>query len=135
MDDVGINALLDLYPLAEGANIFVSDGKISIPYEDGEPENASQKTVRIKTEINTLNRQIEVIEQSNKELGVIRADLDDKFDTALADFKSAPNNKSFEANKKELENAIDYNNKSVRNNIAEVERMQLRIKLLTEGLV
>lgn len=134
MDSDGINALLDEYPLAEGASIFVSEGKICIPYEDGEPENDAQRIVRNRTEVNKMTRQIEIIERSNKELEIIGADLRNKFDTANADFKSAPNNKDFEKKKKELDSAISYNEGHIEKNIAEIERLQLSIKLLNNSL-
>jgi len=134
MDDVGINALLEQYPLAEGASIFVSEGKICIPYEDGEPENEAQQSVRTMAEINKMVRQIGVIEHSNKVLEVIKKDLEAKFATADADFKSAPNNKRFEADRKELEDAIRHNDSQIRQNVAELERMELNIKLFKETL-
>lgn len=134
MDSDGINELLAVYPLAEGASIFVSDGKICIPYENGEPENDSHRSVRAKTEINKMNKQIAVIEHSNKVLDIIKADLDSKFATADADFKSAPNNKRFEADRKEIEDALRHNEMQLRNNVAEIERMGINIKLLTESI-
>ncbi len=134
MDSDGINVLLNQYPLAEGASIFVSDGKICIPYEDGEPENDSHRSVRAKTEINKMNKQIAVIEHSNKVLEIIKADLDSKFATADADYKSATNNKRFEAARKELEDALTHNSIALRNNVAEIERMEINIKLLTESI-
>lgn len=134
MDSDGINVLLAEYPLAEGASIFVSDGKICIPYEDGEPENDAQRAVRAKTEINKMNKQIAVIEHSNKVLEIIKADLEDKFATADADYKSATNNKRFEAARKELEEALMHNANQLRQNMAEIERMGINIKLLTESI-
>jgi hypothetical protein len=134
MDSDGINNLLDQYPLAEGASIFVSEGKICIPFEDGEPENESQKAIRTYTEINKMNKQIDIINHSNKVLEVIKADLDSKFATADADFKSSPNNKRFEASRKELEDALTHNAAQLRQNVAEIERMEINIKLLTEGV-
>lgn len=134
MDSDGINDLLDQYPLAEGASIFVSEGKICIPFEDGEPENDAQRIIRNRTEVNKMTRQIEIIERSNKELEIIGADLRNKFDTANADFKSAPNNKDFEKKKKELDSAISYNEGHIEKNIAEIERLQLSIKLLNNSL-
>lgn len=134
MDSDGINALLDQYPLAEGASIFVSEGKICIPYEDGEPENDAQRIIRNRTEVNKMTRQIELIERSNKEFEIIGADLRNKFDTANADFKSAPNNKDFEKKKNEIDSAITYNEGHIEKNIAEIERLQLSIKLLNNSL-
>lgn len=134
MDSDGINELLSVYPLAEGASIFVSDGKICIPFEDGMPENDSHRAVRAKTEINKMNKQIAVIEHSNKVLDIIKADLDSKFATADADFKSAPNNKRFEADRREIEDALAHNANQLRQNVAEIERMQINIKLLTESI-
>lgn len=134
MDSDGINALLEQYPLAEGASIFVSEGKICIPYEDGEPENQALRTVKVKTEINKMQRQIAVIEHSNTVLEVIKKDLEAKFATADADYKSAPNNKRFEADRKEIEDAIRHNDAQARQNVAELERMQLNIKLFEKTL-
>lgn len=134
MDDKGMNELLDVYPLAEGASIFVSDGKICIPYEDGEPENEGFKAIKIKSEVNKMNRQVAVIEHSQRILEVIKADLEAKYATADADFKSAPNNKTFESARKELENAILHNEAQARQNVAEIERLQLNIKLFSGEL-
>lgn len=134
MDSDGINELLAVYPLAEGASIFVSEGKICIPFEDGEPENESHREIKTKTEINKMRRQIGVIEHSNKVLEVIRKDLEAKFNTADADYKSAPNNKRFEADRKELEDALRHNDSQVRQNVAELERMELNIKLFEKAL-
>ncbi len=132
MDDKGINELLSVYPLAEGASIFVSDGKICIPFEDGEPENDSHRTIKAQKEINKMNLQIEVINHSTKVMEIIKADLEEKFATADADYKSATNNKRFEAARKELEAALDHNAKVIQQNVAEVERMQINIKLFKE---
>ncbi len=131
MDDKGMNALLEVYPLAEGASIFVSEGKICIPYEDGEPESDALKAIKVKAEVNKMERQIGVIEHSNHVLEVIKADLEAKYATADADFKSAPNNKQFEAARKELENAMLHNDGQVRQNVAEIERLQLNVKLFS----
>lgn len=133
MDSDGINALLEQYPLAEGASIFVSEGKICIPYEDGEPETDEVRRVKVCAEVNKMERQIAVIEHSNKVLDVIKKDLEAKFATADADYKSAPNNKRFEADRKEIEDAIRHNDAQVRQNVAELERMQLNIKLFNES--
>ena len=41
-DSDGINKLLNKYRLASGAHILVSEGQISVPYEDGLEANSGQ---------------------------------------------------------------------------------------------
>ena len=134
MDDVGMNELLNLYPLAQGASIFVSDGKICIPYEDGEPENDSQRSIKIKTEINTMLRQIGVIEHAQRVMQSILSDLDVKMAEATADLASNKTNKAFEKRVAELKDAVTHAESQVRQNTAQIEKMQLEIKLYREAL-
>jgi len=134
MDDKGMNELLDLYPLAQGASIFVSDGKICIPYEDGEPENNSQRAIKIKTEINTMLRQIAVIEHAQRVMQAILSDLDVKMAEAKADLASNKTNKAFEKRVAELKDAVTHAESQVRQNTAQIEKMQLEIKLYREAL-
>lgn len=130
MDDVGINTLLDLYPLAEGATIFVSDGKICIPFDDGMPETLEQEKVKVKIEVNKLNRKIAVIEQSQKRLEIILNKLGIELNTAEADFKSAPNNKKFEAIKNEVVAGIAHCESQARQNNRQIDDMKIDIELL-----
>jgi hypothetical protein len=132
MNDAGMNELLEQYPLAEGASIFVSDGKICIPYDDGEAENETIIKVKSLIEINKLKRKIAVVEQSQKKLEIILVDLKKKYDTAEADFKSAPNNKKFEAIKNEIVAAMAHCESQVRQNNGQLDDMNVDI-LLFEG--
>ncbi len=135
MDFDGMNELLAVYPLAEGASIFVSDGKISIPYDDGEPETVEMVKMRAKIEINKLNRKIEVVNQTQKRLETILATLAGEYATAEADFKSAPNNKKFEAIKNEIVSAIAHTESQVRQNNRQIYDMQLDITLYEQVVV
>jgi hypothetical protein len=135
MDDAGINELLSVYSLAEGASIFVSDGKICIPYEDGLPENTLQRNIKINTEINKLSRQNDVIDHAQRVMDSIIADLEAKLTTAEADLASNVTNKKFEARVKELKDAIEYSQSQVRQNVASIEKNNLEIRLYREELV
>lgn len=134
MDDEGINALLDVYSLAEGASIFVSEGKICIPYDDGQPESDAQKNMKIRIEINKIERKVEVLEFSNKKFDIILEELAKNYDTAEADFKSAPNNKKFEAIKNEIVSAIAHCESQVRQNNRQIDDMNVE-QSLWEGLL
>ena len=134
-DDAGINELLSVYSLAEGASIFVSNGEICIPYEDGLPENTLQRNIKINTEINKLSRQNGVIDHAQRVMASIIADLEAKLTTAEADLASSNTNKKFEARVKELKDAIEYSQSQVRQNVASIEKNNLEIRLYREELV
>ena len=67
-DDKGVSELLSKFRIAEGASIFVSNGEIMIPIEDGTPENVAQKIVRLQEEKNKIVSGIEIIDHSQKVL-------------------------------------------------------------------
>lgn len=133
-DDVGINELLTNYRLAEGAHILVTDGYVCIPFEDGEPMTDAQRTIEIKDNINKLVRQIEPMVHSQFVLAELYVELNEKFQTAMADFKSAPNNKKFEVLKKELNDAMVQNESQVRHNDFEIKRIKKNIEVFSKQL-
>lgn len=133
-DDVGINNLLSTYRIAEGAHILVTDGQVCIPYEDGEPMSASQVRIETLEQINKLNRQIAPMEHSQRVLTDLQVELDAKFQEAMANFKSEPNNKKFEVIKKELNDAIVNNESQMRHNEHEIKRIKKNIEVFKAGL-
>ncbi len=124
-----INKLLINYRLAAGAGIFVSEGRIIIPFDDGEPKNAKQSIIDYKIQINEMVDQIGVIHHSNKVMADLIADLHQNLKIAEADYKATPNIKIKEALVKELKNQIDVNHGQVRQNDYEIKRLQRNIEL------
>jgi hypothetical protein len=84
-DSDGINELLLKYRLAQGASIFVSNGEICIPYEDGEPMNDAQKVIAIKEQKNTLLAQGDIVDHSQRVLKFLIKDATVRVDEAQAD--------------------------------------------------
>lgn len=128
-DDEGINELLLNYRLAAGASFFMSEGVICIPFEDGEPANAEQQIIDLKVQINEMLRQQEVLRHSNRVVEVLSEQMKEALQTAEADYKSAPNNKSFEARKKEIEAQILSNESQIRSNTYEINRLDMNIQM------
>lgn len=81
-DDKGINDLLKKYSLAKGMHILVSDGKICIPFEDGEPKNNEQKIVEIKEQKSIIFDQLFLLDQSQKVMKVIIGDAKERLTIA-----------------------------------------------------
>lgn len=133
-DDAGINDLLTNFRLAEGAHILVTDGYVCIPYEDGEAPTKAQLVIETKETINKLGRQIAPMTHSQKVLMDIHTELVAKHDQAEADFKSEPNNKKFEALKKEVWEALTQNESQYRHNEAEIKRIETNITVYQAGL-
>lgn len=131
-DDEGINKLLESNRLASGAHILVSEGKVIIPYEDGQPETPAQTTVRIQEEKNTLITQRELIKHSQGVMGLILADAEDRFNVADADWKKNKSNKALEAKKIEAENGVRDAKTQIRGNEFELVRIQRNLDLFDE---
>lgn len=85
--DKEMNELLTQYPLAENSSVFVSDGKIIIPYDDGTPMNAAQRIIRMQEECNKNDAKCSVlyhsrrvteklIELATAELNTLNADIE-----------------------------------------------------------
>lgn len=143
-DAVGMNLLLDTYRLAAGAHIMVSEGRLVIPYEDGEPKNAVQRIIDIKEQKNTIIEQMEIISHSQNVLVKLREDAMFRLGTAEADFAEA---KSQERSKKKYDDtkvcearmdaaraAInDIDAQQAKNNM-EIERLVLNITLFDERI-
>lgn len=63
-DDKGMNELLDKYRLAAGASVFVSNGHLVIPYEDGTEDNTAQKLTALKEERLALQEKLGKVKRS-----------------------------------------------------------------------
>lgn len=127
-DSDGMSVFLRDNRIAEGAHILVSDGTVCIPFEDGAPMSDTQKVVKIREDINKLMAQVEPMVHSQEVLQELQKDLEEHLATAMADFKSAPNNKKFKKLKEELEAAVDNNLSQFRHNEHEIRRIQVNIE-------
>ncbi len=91
-DAEGINKLLTEYRLADRAGIFVSNGEVMIPYEDGEPMNNRQRAIALKEDRNKMALQVDVIKHSNVVLETMISQEEERFNTVEADIASAQKN-------------------------------------------
>ncbi len=142
--DAEMNALLDTYRLAQGAHVFVSDGLIIIPYEDGEPKTNVQKIIDIKEQKNIILSQLDIIEHSQDVLSNLKEDATRRVNEAKADLAEAEAKKGkekFDAVKtctdtlKQAENALkDVENQYLQNTI-EIVRLNLNCELFDEKIV
>jgi hypothetical protein len=143
-DDAGINELLSNHRLAQGASIFVSNGEICIPYEDGEPMNKEQKTISIKEKINTLIASIEVIEHTITIDQTLLSKVSERYNEVkanLADVETNTTGKDSYDKKKELSERIDELEKAISEvksrimkNEQEVLRMETEIEIYEEEI-
>ncbi len=138
-----MNALLDSYRLAQGAHVFVSDGFLIIPYEDGEPKTNVQKVIDVKEQKNIIIDQMGIIEHSQQVLGNLKLDAKRRVDEAKANLAEAETKKGkekFDAIKdctdtlKNAERALkDVEGQEMQNKI-ELVRLQLNIDLFDERI-
>lgn len=88
-EDEKINEFLDKYILAKGASIFVSNGEILIPYEDGTLMNDSHYRGSVAEQMNIIFAQKEVIEHSQDVLDFLIEDAESRVNEAEADLAEA----------------------------------------------
>lgn len=138
-----MNALLDTYRLAQGAHVFVSDGMLVIPYEDGEPKTSAQKIVDIKEQKNIILSQLDIIEHSQNVLENLKEDAlrrVNEADANLAAANTEKGKKKYDAIKeceeveKQAKNALRDVETQYRQNVVEVVRLNLNIELFDEKI-
>jgi hypothetical protein len=115
-DDTAMNDLLTRYRIAQGAGIFVSNGEIVIPYEDGEPMNKAQQIISIKEQKNTMHTELAIIEHSQEVVHFLIKDAKERVITAQADhdealsqLTTAKGKKLADADEKYLQSAAQNN--------------------------
>lgn len=128
-NDKGINELLSKYRLAAGAHILVSEGKLCIPYEDGEPKNAAQKVIDIKEQQQKCRDQIADIVHSQKVVDLQIADAEDNAKVAHAEWDKNRSNKILELRKNETEAAVNDAKRLKLQNAHEITRIQRNLDL------
>lgn len=140
--DTEMNELLSQYRLAKGASVFVSEGKIVIPYEDGEPMNDEQKAIDLKEKRNIMvlafetvdhaqsmvDRQIEEVENQIASLSepIVIKDKKDK--------EAYDREQQRVAKLKHLKAVLpQFTNQRISNK-AEMDRMQVEIDVYTDKI-
>lgn len=138
-----MNQLLDMYRLAAGAHVFVSEGLLVIPYEDGKPKTSAQKIIDIKEQKNAVLDQMDIITHSQKVLVKLHGDAVVRLNEAEANLAEASGLKGkakFDAVKecealvKEARQAVRDIEVQQRKNNHEIERMVLNVTLFDEAV-
>lgn len=131
-DSDGINALLDSYPLAEGANILIcASGDVIIPYEDGEPQPAVVQAIELKAQKNKMLRDRELIEHSQEVNKLQIADADSRIAVIRAEIDAAtanPVRKEAEERLKVEENKLNQLEMQYRVNESEFARIDSNVE-------
>lgn len=140
-EDTLINDFLDKYPRANGGTVFLSEGKIAIPYEDGEKEPKEVIIIRKKTEINALNENKSLLTVSVSVDEAQLKDIQSKIEkvkesiTIIGGSKEAyEKNKDFEVEKTTLEHFENDIQSSIKRNLSEIERLNINIAVHEEQL-
>lgn len=129
-DSDGVNEFLSKFRLAKEAGIFVSNGDIMIPFEDGKPPTKEQQVIEIREQQNTLRSEMSIIEHSNRVVRHLIADAEEKVNVAKAALDKAAANPVRKAAQEKLsaaENARDQLLNQVLMNTHEVNRLQVNI--------
>jgi chromosome segregation ATPase len=84
-EDDRINKLTESYPLAAGTNVFVSEGKVLVQYQDGEEQTPAVKVVILREDIRKLESEKAIIVHSNKVNQLQIADTENRVNVAQAE--------------------------------------------------
>lgn len=140
-DAEGMNKLLTQYRLADKANIFIANGYVCIPIEDGEPENDAQHLIRVKEERNGMSLQIDLLEHSQSVMEFQIAGLKKQMERNFTDEMARNTSREFRAEKearekedKRLKNVLASYENIINTNIAELTRLQANIAIFNETI-
>ena len=151
-DADGINNVLSKYPLAKGASVFVSNGELIIPVDDGERPSKSLRISRIKEMINSdLDKINEYVHQQKTkkikmdgvkiQLSKLEEDLKKvEEDTSLPNKEKYDQKKVIDLEVKRLNNVLDQTGNQILMTQAEITELmtginayELEIKELESG--
>lgn len=139
-DGESMSEFLAKYPIASGAHVFVSNGEMAIPYEDGEPLNKELRIVSIKEKINAIGQELDLIIHSQKVLEVqntrMKALITKYKEELIAPItkKTYDKKKELEAEIKRLQNVFDQNANQMMMNQAEITLKQTNVSVFIETL-
>jgi len=146
-----INKHLDSYPLAGGTNVFASNGKLIVQYQDGQDETPASQIITLKEEIRIFRKSKDEIEHSNRVLQTLIADAKSRIEIAQAEVSriegemdGASSNRAKKALKDELtfaEQTLVERKQTLHEltsqefkNKHEMERLNLNIELFEERI-
>lgn len=133
-EDAAVNDLLSQYRLAPGAHILVSEGQIQVPYEDGEPDTVATHIVAIKEQKLTMLKEREIIDHSQRVLGHLMADAENRLNVATAAWNSAKSNKMLEKRMEEARNAYDQLANQRLSNQHEITRIDINCEVFDKQI-
>lgn len=130
--------------LAKGASVFVSDGKIIFPVEDGEAKSKEQMIFSIQEQKNTILDQLEIVNHSQRVLERLMTDAKPRIDEAKANLAEAASQKRrdrdnnkiklYEQKSSVASNALEQLETQHFQNSMEVARLTLNIELFDERI-
>ena len=134
-----INEFLKDNIIASGSSVFVSNGEILIPYEDGEMPNKEQQRLMLKELKNAEIKQIELLVHSQSVMDIQRKGIEEQLAncaliTAPKGKEDYDKNKESEKEIKRLENVLEQNKMQVIQNKAEFTRLVNNITVFDERI-
>ncbi len=140
-DGAGVSEHLRKFRLAEGASILISNGELAVPYEDGEPMNASQRVIQLKVEKEEFEQKARLILHSQRVLEIQKEGTSKAIEEENAKIKANSKrkedydiNKSAEKEIKRLQNVIDQTDNQILMNQAELTRIMNNITAYDEKI-
>lgn len=144
-----LNALIEKYPLAAGTNVFSSEGKLIVQYQDGLEEPAVVKAIRIKEQVRAFHANKEELIHSNKVLETLIADARSRVEIAEAEvsrLQTLIDEQTSSRGKKLLRDELELADKTVKErrqalhevssqktmNEHEIARLDLNVELFEE---
>lgn len=139
-DDKGMNDLLGKYKMAPQTGILISNGKVCIPYEDGEDLNKDQKIINLKEDRLDMLRKKEVIIHSNDVLEMRISGFKKELEKLEKDNVTPGSKETYDKSKeikeeiKNLENAIKQDQQTIKQNQFEIDRYDLNIQVFDKKI-
>ncbi len=129
-----INELLSQFPIATGAHVFVSNGELCIPYEDGEPDPPALQSNKIREQQLKLRAEMAVVAHTKGVVDLQIADSKDRLKLAEAAASQNRSNKQLQANVKQIEDHVAEGESLNMKNNFEIVRIQRNIDLYEEEI-
>lgn len=136
-----ISKFLHLYRLAEGAHVFISEGKLAIPYEDGNPMTVSQRVIQLQVEKSEFTEKQRLMVHSQRVLEIQKQGIEKEMARVKESINMTPSgkedydkNKSADAELKRLQNVSDQTDNQILMNQAELTRIMTNIAVYDEAI-
>lgn len=140
MDSDGMNELLAVHRLAKGATILISNGKVAVPYDDGEPMSKEHELSLNKEMRDEMVEKKLLIVHSNKVLQKQVDSIDEQLSELNVDAVAPGTKEAYDKTKdikdriKVLENQKDQTSNQILQNDAEISRLQTNIEVFEETI-